>query len=103
LCEAHLQDGLSLEPSRWRCGFPGWFDEGGDGPGFHGPAGLMVVARCLMRAASRQAAAKARRMRCAVPITPAPTLLSCRRMGANFGFVRACALGIASRNVGMSP
>ena len=36
---------------------------GGDGPGFHGPAGLMVVARCLMRAASGQAAAKARRMR----------------------------------------
>jgi hypothetical protein len=42
---------------------------GGDGPGFHGPAGLMVVARYLVRAASGQAAAKARRMRDAVSIT----------------------------------
>jgi hypothetical protein len=33
---------------------------GGDGPGFHGPAGLMEVARYLMRAASGQATAKAR-------------------------------------------
>ena len=44
---------------------------GGDGPGFHGPAGLMVVVRYLMRAASGQAAAKARRMRDTVSITRA--------------------------------
>jgi hypothetical protein len=57
-----------------RCGSDFWdalwvsrmVRRGGDGPGFHGPAGLMVVARCLMRAASGQAAAKARRMRCDV-------------------------------------
>src|SRR5262249_46019604 len=85
-----------------RCGFPGWFDGGGDGPGFHGPAGLMVVARCLMRAASGQAAAKARRMRDAVSITRAPSLMSRRRMVANSAFASACALGIASRNVSMS-
>src|SRR5262249_41796151 len=65
---------------------------GGDGPGFHGPAGLMVVARCLMRAASGQAAAKARRMRDAVSITRAPSLMSRRRMGANsaFGRTKGC-------------
>jgi hypothetical protein len=74
---------------------------GGDGPGFHGPAGLMVVARCLMRAASGQAAAKARRMRDAVSITRAPSLMSRRRMVANSAFASACALGIASRNVSM--
>jgi hypothetical protein len=53
---------------------------GGDGPGFHGPAGLMAVARCLMRAASGQAAVKARRMRDAVSITRAPSLMSRRRL-----------------------
>src|SRR5215469_1999928 len=66
---------------------------GGDGPGFHGPAGLMVVARYLVRAASGQAAAKARRMRDAVSITRAPSLISRRRMVANSAFASACAVG----------
>src|SRR5262249_496885 len=85
-----------------RCGFPGWFDGGDDGPGFHDPAGLMVVTRCLMRAASGQAAAKARRIRDAVSITRAPSLMSRMRMVANCAFASAYALGIASRNVSMS-
>src|SRR5215813_3234786 len=62
---------------------------GCDGPGFYGPAGLMVVARCLMRAASGQAAAKARRMRDAVSITRAPSLMSRRRMVVNSAFASA--------------
>jgi hypothetical protein len=54
---------------------------GGDGPGFHGPAGLMIVARWLMRAAGLWASGrKARRMRDAVSITRAPSLMSRRRM-----------------------
>src|SRR5262245_51115213 len=65
---------------------------GGDGPGFQGPAGLMVVARYLMRVASGQAAAKARRMRDAVSITRAPSLMSRRRMVANSAFASAYAL-----------
>src|SRR5215813_10454110 len=67
---------------------------GCDGPGFYGPAGLMVVARCLMRAASGQAAAKARRMRDTVSITRAPSLMSRRRMVVN-AFASACALYVA--------
>src|SRR5262249_18510021 len=78
----------------------------GDGPGLHAPAGLMVVARYLMRAASGQAAAKARRMRDAVSIIRALALMSRRRMVAGLphrGLARARIIAqveIAARLLG---
>jgi hypothetical protein len=93
--------GWGLWGRRWR--FSGRVYRGDLSPVVYGPVGISAAAMWRIKVASGQATAKASRTRDALSITRAPSFKRRRRRVANSAAASACAFGMTSRTVSISP